>query len=78
MRACKNSRTSLKDQRLHTHREEIKANSIGNIFNEIIDLLVLVEILTPKSIKPQIHKPLKVQDKESITKFARDKCQFTL
>lgn len=65
MRACKGSRTSLKDQRLHTHKEEIKANSTGNIFNEMIDLLVLVEMWTPKSIKSQIHKLLKLQDKEA-------------
>lgn len=76
MRACKGPRTSLKGQRLHPHKEEIKPNSTGNIFNEVIDLLVLVEIWTPKSIKSQIHKLLKVQDKESIIKLARDNSHF--
>lgn len=52
MRAYKNSRTSLKDQisipwYIHT-MEEIKGNIIGNVFNEIIDLLVLGEKWTPQ------------------------------
>lgn len=59
MRAYKSHTRSLKDQIsipccIHIG-EELKVNTIGNVFNEIIDLLVLGEKWTPRSIKPQIY-----------------------
>lgn len=56
MRAYKSRTTSLKDKLfitcyIHTG-EELEVNMVGNVFNEIIDLLVLGETWSPRSIKP--------------------------